>query len=86
MGFCVCAVLPDCYAEELVPFLSPKEDEYVLEALCHKLARAKCTKAVPALEKLAKAEKNGLRLGGWSDSRTARQTHGYLLQLALEQG
>lgn len=86
MGFCVCAVLPDCYAEELVPFLSPKEDEYVLEALCHKLVKAKCTKAVPALEKLAKAEKNGLRLGGWSDSRTARQTHGYLLQLALEQG
>lgn len=85
MGFCVCAVLPDCYAEELIPFLTVDEDEYVLEELCRKLARAKCTKAVPALEKLAKAEENGLRLGGWSDSRTARQTHGYLLQLALEQ-
>ena len=37
------------------------------------------------VEKLAQAEKNGLRLGGWSDSWTARRTHGYLLQLALEQ-
>ena len=85
MGFCVCAVMPDCYAEELIPFINPKEDEYVLEALCHKLVKAKCTKAVPALGKLAQAEKNGLRIGGWSDSWTARRTHGYLLQLALEQ-
>ena len=85
LGFCTLAILPDCYAEELIPFISPDEDNYVLEKLCCKLAQANCTKAIPALDKLAEAEKNGLRIGGgWSDS-IARRTHGYLLSLALEQ-
>ncbi|NBI68787.1 hypothetical protein D1646_18765 [Pseudoflavonifractor sp. 60] len=81
MGFCVCAVLPDCFAGELIPFLHPKEDEYVLEVLCHKLVRAKCVEALPAMEELAKAEARGLRIGGWSDSRTARWALGELRRL-----
>ena len=54
-------------------------DEYVLEVLCQKLVRAKCVDAVSAMEKLAKAEKKGLRIGGWSDSRGARKTYEFLL-------
>ena len=36
-------------------------------------------KAVSAMEKLAKAEEKGLRIGGWSDSRVARETYEFLL-------
>lgn len=79
--FCILAVLPDCYAEELIPYIRTKEDEYVLEALCHKLVKAGCIEAIPAVEKLAKAEENGLRIGGWSDSRTARRTYEQLSKL-----
>ncbi len=79
LAFCAIAVLPDCYAKELIPYIRPKEDEYVLEVLCQKLVRAKCVDAVSAMEKLAKAEEKGLRIGGWSDSRVARKTYEFLL-------
>lgn len=72
LGFCICAVMPDRCAEELIPYLSPKTDEYVLEALCRKLVRAKCIQAIPEMGKLAEAEKRGLRIGGWSDCHVAR--------------
>lgn len=84
MGFCVCAVMPDRYAEELIPFLSPKEDEYVLEKLCHKLVKAKCIQAIPAMDELDEAEKNGLRIGGWSDSHVARDALNQLERLEYE--
>lgn len=82
--YCIIAVLPDCYAEELIPYIQTKESEYVLEVLCHKLVRAGCVEAIPAMKKLAKAEEKGLRIGGWSDSRTARRTYEYLLQIKSE--
>lgn len=82
LAFCIIAILPDCYAGELIPYIRKKEDEYVLEALCHKLVRARCIEAIPAMEKLAEAEEKGLRIGGWSDSQTARRTLASLLQIA----
>lgn len=81
LGFCICAVLPDCFAEELLPFLNRNEDEYVLEVLCRKLVKAGCTQAIPAMEQLAEAEKKGLRIGGWSDCHVARDALAALKKL-----
>ena len=78
--YCILAVLPDCFADELIPYIQTSESEYVLEALCHKLIKAKCIEAIPSMEKLARAEEEGLRIGGWSDSHIARKTYQYLLQ------
>lgn len=86
IGFCVCAVMPDCYAEELIPFLSPKEDEYVLEVLCRKMVKAKCIQAIRAMDKLNEAEKKGLRIGGWSDSHVAHDALNQLERLEYEAG
>ncbi len=73
-----CFVIP-CSFTCLIVIDKNFMDKYVLEVLYQKLVRARCVEAVSAMEKLAKAEKKGLRISGRSDSRVARETYEFLL-------
>ena len=71
-GFCAVAVLPDCYAKELIPYLKPvSADEYVLEAICNKLVAARCVEAIDDMQRLWEKEQQGFRIGGWTSPRVA---------------
>lgn len=86
-GFCAVAVLPDCYAGELIPYLKAvNKDEYVLEAICNKLADARCVEAIDAMQSLWEKEQKGFRIGGWTSPRVAGAALEKLLKIKEEGG
>lgn len=85
VGFCAVAVLPDCYADALIPYLKPvKEDTYVLEAICNKLVAGRCINAIDAMQILWEKEQKGFCIGGWTTPQVAGNALKKLLEIKEE--
>lgn len=74
LGFCIVKIIPDKYADTLIPYLNLEEDEYVLGKMCDKIAKAKCIKALDAVKALAEVDGNGILIGGSASGEITKRT------------
>ncbi len=73
VGYCIASIIPEEYADLLIPYLNREEDEYVLEAFCLKIKKAKCQKAYEAIKQLAEYDGKTICVGGWTNGHITKE-------------